>query len=425
MHHIKFLHPLFAFLLFSFASVFAEDRVIVVSSADQDHNLDLAVVAEVFKESRSLQEFERTLNDPDEHINNLDLNDDGQVDYIRVIEEEKVGSRVVILQAILGDNMFTDVAYIDITGENGNYRMQIRGERELYGDNYYYIPESRNLSTWNIFVDYYGHWDSCYVSPYYWGYYPSWWSPYTSLRIGLYRTWITRNHRYRHFSFSINPCITYYHRNYHRNHRFHDWGYRDRGRDRHRHYDSGRRDHDRHRDWDHDRRRDHDRWRDHDGRRGYEKGRKPAERENEKKREPLPTKIPEKVRKPIIEYDDYWKNEKHKLRDRYQPPKKEPRPEPVIRDPRPPKIDYRPPEKVKRPVIINRKPEPVSRPSRSLPKIEPIRTPKPGISHRSEPRIPTRVREASIPKVTHRPSPPKQVVRSESRRPPQREPNDR
>ena len=69
----------------------AYDRGVSVeaTSPDISYDLDLRAVADVFADSRNLEEFERRLNDYDEGINNLDLNQDGQVDYLRVIETSK------------------------------------------------------------------------------------------------------------------------------------------------------------------------------------------------------------------------------------------------------------------------------------------------------------------------------------------------
>ena len=56
-------------------------------SNDISNNLDLKAVATVFGESKNLEEFENKLNDYDSNISNLDLNKDGQVDYLRVVED--------------------------------------------------------------------------------------------------------------------------------------------------------------------------------------------------------------------------------------------------------------------------------------------------------------------------------------------------
>ena len=71
------------------SSLNADDRVIVVSSAgDLSEGLDLNALGEVFQASSDLQHFEQQINNPELYINNLDLNEDGRVDFLRVLEEE-------------------------------------------------------------------------------------------------------------------------------------------------------------------------------------------------------------------------------------------------------------------------------------------------------------------------------------------------
>lgn len=79
-------------------------------SSDISYNLDLRAVANVFADSRDLEEFEQRVNDYNTGINNLDLNADGQVDYLRVIESAKGNTHLVVLQAVIGYDMYRDVA---------------------------------------------------------------------------------------------------------------------------------------------------------------------------------------------------------------------------------------------------------------------------------------------------------------------------
>ena len=82
------LHYVWAVLAFSFATSQAQDKTTVeATSSDISENLDLEAVASVFGESKDLEEFEKKLNDPKTQISNLDLNEDGEVDYLRVLEE--------------------------------------------------------------------------------------------------------------------------------------------------------------------------------------------------------------------------------------------------------------------------------------------------------------------------------------------------
>tara|TARA_B110000037_G_scaffold223175_1_gene303263 strand:- start:8279 stop:8527 length:249 start_codon:yes stop_codon:yes gene_type:complete len=46
-------------------------------------NLDLNAVLETFRTAESIEKFENSLNSPENKINNLDLNEDDQIDYIK------------------------------------------------------------------------------------------------------------------------------------------------------------------------------------------------------------------------------------------------------------------------------------------------------------------------------------------------------
>ena len=52
-------------------------------------NFSLEGALELFKKSASPEEFERMLNSPDSKVNNLDLNNDGNTDYVRVIDRNE------------------------------------------------------------------------------------------------------------------------------------------------------------------------------------------------------------------------------------------------------------------------------------------------------------------------------------------------
>jgi len=74
-------------LFISTISCTAQRRITVeAQNSDISNNLDLQAVASTFGESKDLEDFERRLNDYDSQISNLDLNNDGEVDYLRVIE---------------------------------------------------------------------------------------------------------------------------------------------------------------------------------------------------------------------------------------------------------------------------------------------------------------------------------------------------
>lgn len=155
------------------------------TSTDISYNLDLRAVANVFADSRNLEEFERRLNDYDEGINNLDLNQDGQVDYLRVIEANKGNDRLVVIQAVLDRDIFQDVASIVLERRwNSRTYVQVIGDPFVYGP--YYIIEPVYVYTPPIFSFFWGHAYVAWHSPYYWGYYPSYYRYYNPRPVNVY-----------------------------------------------------------------------------------------------------------------------------------------------------------------------------------------------------------------------------------------------
>src|SRR5215210_5623061 len=122
--------------------VFAQEKITVVApTSEAAEGLDLNAVAELFKDSKDLEAFEKALNDPEVGINNLDLDENGEVDFIRVVEEIADDTHVIILQVPLGKDEFQDVATIEVEREgNDKYNMQIHGDEVIYGVDYYVAP---------------------------------------------------------------------------------------------------------------------------------------------------------------------------------------------------------------------------------------------------------------------------------------------
>src|SRR5687768_10225408 len=61
-------------------------------------NLDLYAVLNLFQKSKTIEEFEKSLNQQETGINNLDLDLDEKVDFIKVITTKKDSSFTFILQ---------------------------------------------------------------------------------------------------------------------------------------------------------------------------------------------------------------------------------------------------------------------------------------------------------------------------------------
>ncbi len=180
------------------------------TSYDISDNLDLDAVASIFGDSENLEDFERRLNDPDNRISNLDLNEDGYIDYLRVLENSSDRNSLVVVQAVLDEDVYQDVATIEIERvQNGNPRVQIVGDSYIYGSNY--IIEPMYVRTPLIFSFFWSPRYITYHSPYYWNYYPSWYSyyrPYSPFRyqrnvyvhINRYNTYNRTSTRYFDYS---------------------------------------------------------------------------------------------------------------------------------------------------------------------------------------------------------------------------------
>ncbi len=191
-------------------------------------NLNLYAILDVFQKSPTLESFERAINDRDSHFNNLDLNNDNAIDYIEVVSNRKGNSFSVVLRVAVNGNEYQDVAVIEgYKNKDGKVIVQIIGDVELYGENYvvepsrseipnpgYMVNRKIFINRYAIGVYYVNDWPivmslflptfSVYISPWHWGFYPSYWSPWSPIYYHVY--WDFHSH--------------YYHNNYYRR-----WGY--------------------------------------------------------------------------------------------------------------------------------------------------------------------------------------------------------
>ncbi|TDE07541.1 hypothetical protein [Flavobacterium sandaracinum] len=163
----------------------AQDRTSVnAMNAEISDNLDLRAVASIFGESRDLQDFERRLNDPKLQISNLDLNNDNEVDYLRVIETVENRTHLIIVQSVIDQDVYQDVATIDVEKDRNNkIHVQVVGDVFMYGENYIYEPVY--YSTPIIYASFWSPNYRPYYSTWNWGYYPSYyyaWNPFPVFR---------------------------------------------------------------------------------------------------------------------------------------------------------------------------------------------------------------------------------------------------
>jgi len=179
-------------------------------------NLDLYAVLELFQKSKTIEAFEKSLNDEKTKINNLDLNLDKKVDFIKVATKKKDNSYTFVLQVDVSKSETQDVAVILLDKEkDGKVSLQIVGDEELYGKDYVIEPKGNSSVTANPaytgenpvtvnvpapttttvvvqsapIVQYvYSPAYVPYAPPYYYGYYPPWFGFATVMAVGIYRS---------------------------------------------------------------------------------------------------------------------------------------------------------------------------------------------------------------------------------------------
>lgn len=166
---------------------------------------------ELFKKSSSPEEFERMLNSADTRVNNLDLNGDGSIDYIRVIDKNRGNVHAFILQAVISDNEAQDIAVIELEKlANGKAILQITGDEDIYGIETIIEPTEEvrinagtmttrtvvNVWAWPSVQYIYSPYYSVWVSPWHWHARPIWWS---SWRPVVYYDYYSYWHPYRSY----------------------------------------------------------------------------------------------------------------------------------------------------------------------------------------------------------------------------------
>lgn len=201
----------------SFSS-FSQNQNDVIALGLPGDNLNLYAVLDVFQKSQTLEEFERVINSRDSNINNLDLNNDGFVDYISVISYNQGRFYSIVLRDSFGPSNYQDVAVIEVSKNNsGQVLIQVIGDEALYGENYIVEPSAGTpnpgytggetvivnnyspsrvvfVNDWPIVISLFSPSFSLYISPWYWGYYPVYWSPWAPIR--YYSYWNFHYHYY-------------------------------------------------------------------------------------------------------------------------------------------------------------------------------------------------------------------------------------
>ena len=86
----KYLLPfIFATICLFCQPVFSQTATDTASLGMAGDNLDLYAVLNLFQNSKTIESFEKSLNEQKTGINNLDLDLDKKVDFIKVVTKQK------------------------------------------------------------------------------------------------------------------------------------------------------------------------------------------------------------------------------------------------------------------------------------------------------------------------------------------------
>ena len=175
---------------------------VTVTSFNEDISfyLDLHAVGAAFAESENVAEFEQLLNSSRYMINNLDLNRDGWIDYLRVIETRQGLYHVFLIQACLAPSVFQDVATLIAERRADVLYVEIIGDRYLYGPNYIVRPVFiKRPPLWTAFGrPAYNPWSS----PYYYGYWPAYYQKPKPIYLSHYQSYVKTYISHHHYCHS-------------------------------------------------------------------------------------------------------------------------------------------------------------------------------------------------------------------------------
>lgn len=167
-----------------------EDMTVIADKAASE-GLDLELLLPLVREAKDAEDLERRLNEKD-GINNLDLNADGKVDFIKVTEFGNKEAYGFSLTTQPEESQEQEIATIEIKREDDEKAsVQVSGNQQIYGQNHYHTATFPSAGWFLLGYLLAPH--PPYYSPFYWGYYPSYWSPWYPRPYASYSTY-SRNY---------------------------------------------------------------------------------------------------------------------------------------------------------------------------------------------------------------------------------------
>ncbi|MBK9736308.1 MAG: hypothetical protein IPO92_15640 [Saprospiraceae bacterium] len=218
---MKHILKIFVFVLFGFTA-YSQDDMASDSTGLPGDQFSLQGALELFKNAESPETFEKSLNTEENHVNNLDLNGDDDIDYIKVLSKKDGDVHIFVLQVAVSENENQDVAVLELEKTGNDVAMlQIVGDEDLYGEEviieygdgddeemdedsnkkgpgvYYPNRPYVTVNVWGwpcvrfVYAPAYRPW----ISPWRWRSYPTWWRPWRPFGWAVWHPFRTRHYR--------------------------------------------------------------------------------------------------------------------------------------------------------------------------------------------------------------------------------------
>jgi hypothetical protein len=164
-------------------------EVNITTAINPADGLDFKLVGALFQEGKvtNAETLESELN-REGGINNLDLNGDGNTDYINVSENEAVGQFRSFDLTTGNESDATFIGSVEVEkAADGNYNIHMSGSEEIYGANAHYQVSHRPSVAQMMFYSWmFSPRPRYYHRPYYMGHYPSYYHPVRVVPMGAY-----------------------------------------------------------------------------------------------------------------------------------------------------------------------------------------------------------------------------------------------
>ncbi len=227
MKHVLRLFGVWTLCLLLVPRLSAQSDAEADSTGLPGDNFSLEGALEMFKKAGSPEEFEKLINTTDNHVNNLDLNGDGEVDYVRVVGKMEKDAHAFVLQVPVSETESQDIAVIELekTGDESAV-IQIIGDEDIYGEQKIVEPKGEgeedseddggngggpsagswteayapmpivvvNVWGWPCVRYVYAPTYRVWVSPWRWAVYPVWWRPWRPFAWRVWHPFRVRHH---------------------------------------------------------------------------------------------------------------------------------------------------------------------------------------------------------------------------------------